>query len=414
MAETVKTSMQKKPVFSKNDISTITKGRPLTKREMDLRNKALDCYLSYPVPDRVSHLWRYSDPFWFFPQSIPSKKAKSQILSLSVLSSGKLEKKGVEIVPIEKSMRGMFLFGKTVSFEHGIFEALNAAIWTEGIFIRIPQNTNIEEPIQVICRASENTPATRIIIELEPGASANVVEILEGGGDGSRAISVSELIIGQNATLKHALIQQWHEGTNGHVTVRASVGKDAVFHQTSLALGGSNCKCDLGADLMNIGAESEIVGVAFAEKRQNMAFHTVHRHIAKNTRSKISFKTALAQKAQSAYTGLIYIGSDASQSEAFQESRSLMLSDKARAYAVPDLEILTNDVQCSHAAAVAPLNEKELFYLMSRGISRTDAEAMLTSGFFSDALSKMPISVRDRIFPILEQRLSFAKNRDKQ
>lgn len=394
-----------KPAVTKDDVLRLTKRTKTLQTEIESRTRALEYYLDAPVPERVNHLWRYSDPSDFYP-AVGSTIRESTDGAIPIVSSPEeLFELGVEVVPLHQSDRGLSLVGKAVSLNHGFFESLNGALWNRGMYIRIPRGAIVKNPIQIVHRYAGIAAVPRIVVELEPEASADVIEIFEGGDEGTGVTAVSELFVAPAASLRHAVVQQWAGKTRGHITVRAALASDAIFRETSLALGGASYKCDLGADLRGPGAESEILGVSFSDKKQHMDFHTVHEHTAERTRSRINFKAALSAKSESAYTGLIRIAEHAVQSEALQESRNLMLSDKAKAHAIPELEIMTNEVQCSHAAASSPLDDAQLFYLMSRGIAPNDAKAVLVRGFFSDALSKIPEPLREQASAALEERL---------
>lgn len=398
----------RKLAVTEDDVLKAARGESALQCETAQRTRALEYYLNAPVPDRVRHLWRYSEPELFFPQSAPRASEDAKAAPTVVASEPEFEEKGVTCVPLHTSKRGLSLIGQAVPLNHGLFEALCGALWTKGIYIRVPRNVVLENPIQIVHSAAGEASLARTVVELEPGASAEVLEIFEGGGEDSRVISVSELLVAPGAFLHHATVQKWREKTRGLVTVRAAVAGDAVFKETSFALGGAVYKCDLGAELSGVGAQSEIAGVSFATQDQHMDFHTVQHHRARKTGSQIRFKSALSRAAVSVYTGLIRIEEDARGSEAFQESRSLMLSDKAKAKAIPELEIMTDEVQCSHAAAVAPLSDSELFYLMSRGISPPMAKRILAGGFFSEVLSKIPGTLKERVSSALEERLTQA------
>ncbi len=398
MAEFTQAAASLKPTLSESDVIRIAGRSNTLPKEMELRTRSLEQYLSAPIPDRITHLWRYSDPALFFPRpdalfANPDAVVDSDLTG--VTPSGDVMEQGVEIRPLSLSQAGLSRIGEAVPFDFGLFEALNGALWTQGIYIRVPRGIVLESTIQIVHRAVLGGEISRVVVDVEQGAVADVVEVFEGGDADTRAISVSELFVGRGAALTHAVVQGWEPKTRGHVTVRANVERDGLFRETSSALGGAYYKADLGANLIGIGAQSEIVGVSFSDKKQQMDFHTVQHHAAEQTRSNIHFKAALSGKSISAYTGLIRIAPFAKGSEAFQSNRNLMLSDKARAHAIPELEILNNDVQCSHAAVSSPIDDNELFYLMSRGLSPASARTLLLEGFFEDALQKIPLSLRE-------------------
>ena len=136
-----------------------------------------------------------------------------------------------------------------------------------------------------------------------------------------------------------------------------------------------------------------------------MDHHTEHLHEAGKTHSNLDFKVALTGAARSAYTGMIRIARHAGGSEAYQENRNLLLSEDARAESIPELEILTDDVRCSHGATVAPLDDEQLFYLKSRGLPHSQAMRLIVYGFLDQTLQRLPEATRERIEALVAHRL---------
>ena len=412
-----------KPIVTRDDILTMTGIGTGTPKEVERRFISLGRYLETPVPDRVTHLWRYSDPVRFFPKSAltpsrvdnpaPAFAGEGDEVSVTLvpgttpsIAIGPLARRqGVVVEPLHRSPAGLKLLLSTVTPEHGIFESLSGAIWSTGIFVAVPKGVRLEAPIRIVHRAELTTNAARVVIHVASGADVKIVEALGGGGDARHVLGATEVVVDEGARAEHALIQNWAPGTVGHVTCRAALGRDAVWQSATISLGGAALKADLGAVLNGVGAESNIVGVSLSRKRQHMDFHTEHHHSAARTRSRINFKTALAGRSTAVYTGLIRMEEHALSSEAFQENRNLMLSDRAKSHAIPELEIMTNEVQCSHAATSAPINEEELFYLQSRGVGRAQAERILVRGFLEDALSLIPEGVKSPVEAALDDAL---------
>lgn len=408
-----------KPLVTRDEILDMTGIGVGTPREVESRFQALNRYLEMAVPDRVTHLWRYSDPATFFPVNHLAPKSGAELSLASdgadgltvylvpgavpkTISGISARRSGVLVEPLRLSKEGLALIGSAVPFEHGLFESLTGALWSTGIFIDVPKGVELLGPVRIIHRADLETNITRVVIRVGRGATVKIVETFSGGAANRHVLSVAEVIAEDGARVDHAVIQDWEAGTVGHVTNRAKLARDAVWQSASIGLGGKAYKADFGAFLDGPGAESHIVGVSLSRKKQHMDFHTVHDHRADHTRSRINFKTALAGKSTSVYTGLIRIARNAVGSEAFQENRNLMLSEKAKSHAIPELEIMTSEVQCSHAATSAPLSADELFYLRCRGIPEQEAVRMLVRGFFEDALALVPESLKEEI----EQSLS--------
>jgi len=172
-----------------------------------------------------------------------------------------------------------------------------------------------------------------------------------------------------------------------------------------LSFGGALSKQNFGVILNGKGAESNMFGLLFGNGRQHFDNHTLHHHTSGQTKSNINMKVVLRDKALSAYTGLIRIEKDSQVCEAYQENRNLLLSHGAMARTIPELEILNDDVSCSHGATVGPIDPQILFYLQSRGVEKEDAVRMIVSGFVASTLTLVPEDLRQRIDDFVARRL---------
>ena len=186
---------------------------------------------------------------------------------------------------------------------------------------------------------------------------------------------------------------------------RAEVGRDATLLTAITSLGSAVTKSDFGSLLAGPGATVELWGFLFGEGRQHFDHHTLHDHRAGHTYSNLDFKVVLRDRARSAYTGLIRIEPDAPESEAYQENRNLLLNDGARAESIPELEILTDAVKCTHGATVGTLDPLHLFYLMCRGLPRPEAVRLIVGGFIEPTLSRLPEDLSRRLRGHVEERI---------
>lgn len=392
------------------------------------RQAAQQLFSTTPVPDRVQHLWRYTSPQDLFPAkaldvTLPRATGATEVehhdsagLVLTPSAEAQLRlpqsfrDAGVEALPLS-SERGAALaaerLGRAVPAGHGLFEALNRASWTTGVIIRVPRGAALAEPIIVDVEAEEGkTFIPRLLIVIESGAEATVVERHSGGGSEAFVIAVAELFVDAGAVARYVLDQDWDRRLRGHLTARAVIDRDASLTTVLTSFGGKQSKLDLGASLVGPGAQSELVGVALGEKRQHFDHHTVHVHEAPNTWSNIDLKVALSGRAHSAYTGLIRIEEEATETEAFQEERNLLLSPRARADAIPELEILNREVSCSHGATTSPVDPEQIFYLQTRGISAEEARRLVVRGFFEGVLERVPSQLRGDVERRVEERLA--------
>ena len=386
------------------------------------RLAALEILRETPLPDRVRHLWRYTDFTRLLPETleapvspvpvpdIPEPPEGGMVVVLlpgsppQVRATAPVREAGVRVVPLAEA-DGIQGFGTAVPATHGFFEAMNAAAWDAGAAVLVPGGTHLERAIRVVLVAPDGASLPRLLVVAGRGSEASVVEEHVGGGPGTRLVSVTETLVGEGATLRHTVLQRLDGAARAHLTARARVARDGGISTAVASFGGGVVKMDLGAVLAERGARSELVGFVLGEGDQHMDHHTVHHHTAPRTWSNIDFKVALTGRARSAYTGLIRIETSAPGTEAYQENRNLLLSESARAETIPELEILTDDVQCTHGATVAPLDPEQVFYLESRGVPGDEAERLIVRGFLEATLSRLPASVRDEVEVAVERRL---------
>jgi Fe-S cluster assembly protein SufD len=388
-----------------------------------LRNQARESLVPLVLPNRARHLWRYTDPARFLPDTDPTDLTPTDVgptwrleepLSVAgLLAGGALRvvevdaharKAGVLVEDLHTAQATEFL-GKIVSESHGFVEAINTAAWRGGVLVRVPARVALEHPIRLRIVAGPLT-VPRVLVVAGEGSS---FEIIEGhvGGDrsGGKVLGVTEIFVGRDANVRYGLVQRWEPGVVGHLTARASVAAGARFQLSLASFGGSTFKADVGAILAGEGAEVETAGVAMGGDQQHFDHHTEHIHNAAKTTSNLDFKVALTHAARSAYTGMIRIAPHAPGSQAYQENRNLLLSHDARAESIPELEILTDDVRCSHGATVAPIDPEQLFYIQSRGLANLQAMRVIVYGFLDQTLARLPQTTRERIEALVAARL---------
>ena len=182
--------------------------------------------------------------------------------------------------------------------------------------------------------------------------------------------------------------------------------KDSALTWIEVVLGGKKSHYDAQVYLEESGANAEIVGVYFAENEQKFCFDTLQKHIAPHCNSNLHFKGVLTDNAQTSFEGLIRVHKGAQKTDAYQKNQNILLSNGARADSLPELEIEADDVRCTHGATVGPIRQEDLFYLMSRGLSRKEATRLLTLGFFSEVVDKISVEdVRNEVMNFIEKRL---------
>jgi Fe-S cluster assembly protein SufD len=216
---------------------------------------------------------------------------------------------------------------------------------------------------------------------------------------------VVESVVGPNAHLRRIIVQRWGERVVSHFTHRTLLERDAQLLVVWAGLGSGVSKVDMTTAMLGRGANAKLLGVAFGQRQQHFDHHTVHDHRARDTYSDLDFKVVLKDRARSAYTGQIRIEQNAPNCEAYQENRNLLLSEGTRADTIPELEILTDEVRCSHGATIGPIDEEELFYLCARGIPRDEATRMVVGGFVEPTLGEVPEDLRERLRAYIMERV---------
>jgi Fe-S cluster assembly protein SufD len=291
------------------------------------------------------------------------------------------------------------------------FVARNEAGWRDGVLVYVPSGLRLSEPIQIEVPVDEDGKAInwRTLVVVEDGGEAEVWEHWSSPGDEVEAIlnSVVELSVGQGATLRYVNTQDISEKSWIFATQRAQVERDGRLDWAALGFGSANGKVRMETKLAGPGSEARVTGGYAGSAGQHLDYDTTQEHAAPNTNSDLAFRGVLAAGSTAVWRGMIKVDPGAQQTDAFQESRNLLLSPEAHADAIPGLEILADDVRCTHAAAVAQVDKDQLFYLTSRGISDEDAKALIIEGFLESLVERLAEGpVRDSISEALETRLA--------
>jgi Fe-S cluster assembly protein SufD len=290
------------------------------------------------------------------------------------------------------------------------FTARNDAHWTDGAFVYIPRGVEVDAPI-VLSTLHEQAGTTlhwRALVVLEESASAEVwhesrsaEEDLDGVLNG-----VVELVVGQNARLRFVDAQDVSEKSWIFGAQRATVARDASLDWITLGFGSANGKVFQETQLAGPGAHGTVTGAYASRGRQHLDFDTLQEHAAPDTTSDLAFRGILADRSSAVWRGMIKVDPGAQRTDAFQESRNLLLSKRAHADAIPGLEILANDVRCTHAAAIAQIDREQLFYLRSHGLPEADANRLVIEGFLQALVERFEEGpVRERVAGAIERRL---------
>lgn len=302
-------------------------------------------------------------------------------------------------------------FGKVVDASQDVFTALNDAGWTGGAFVYVPRNVRVEQPIVLtaISDAAGTALHRRVLIVVEEGGEAEVWEQhLSGSTDAETMLtSIVELRVGQNAKLRFVGAQDMNEKSWVFGSQRAEVARDGHLDWVTAGFGSGNGKVFTETLLAGEGSHARVTGAYAPHARQHVDFHTLQEHGAANTTSDLAFRGVLADRASAVWRGMIKVDPGAQQTDAFQECRNLLLSKKAHADAIPGLEILANDVRCTHAAAIAQIDPEQVFYLRSRGLGDGVAKRLVIEGFMAELVERFEEGpIREAMAAALERRLA--------
>src|SRR3954471_10204791 len=298
----------------------------------------------------------------------------------------------------------------SVATQRTPFTARNDAHWTDGSFVYVPRNVAVEAPIVLSTVQEQAGTALHwpALVVLEEGAQAEVWhESRSADADTDGVLNgVVELVVGQNARLRFVDAQDVSEKSWVFGAQRATVARDGSLDWITLGFGSANGKVFQETQLAGPGAHGTVTGAYASRGRQHLDFDTLQEHAAPDTTSDLAFRGILADRSSAVWRGMIKVDPGAQRTDAFQESRNLLLSKKAHADAIPGLEILANDVRCTHAAAVAQIDREQLFYLRSHGLSEAEAQRLVIEGFLQALVERFEKGpVREAVGAALERRL---------
>jgi Fe-S cluster assembly protein SufD len=383
------------------------------------RPDLLERYRALPLPTTSDESWRFTDLKGFDPDAYATNGATAVATTAGMLeleaagvvhvSAGGLEVErapdGITFEPLVGHSR----LGELVGSDEK-FAAHNAAMWENGLLVQVPKGVVLEQPlyIRVTNDVDGGSLFWRLLVVAEPGSRFTVIEeYASASADLAGYVNAAvEIFVEQGAKVEYVSVQNvsretWHFGTH-----HARVERDAELDWVAGGFGSKRGKIRIQNDLAGPGATSRVTGAYFADGSQHLDYDTFQEHIAPNTTSDFAFKGALRDSSSAVWRGMIRVEEDAQRTNAYQENRNLLLSKEAHADSIPGLEILANDVRCTHGATLGQVDREQLFYLMARGLSRQEAERLIVRGFFQDVLDRIELEpVREALGAALEARI---------
>ncbi len=405
------------------------------------RARAYDAFMRLPLPSISEEAWRRTDihtlpaDLFILPKtgayndlpSVPEDLLKplvadahgGQIVLLpggaTVELDAKLTRIGVIFTDLKTALEKhpelvAKMLGQTVNVEEGKFSALAGAFAQNGIVLYVPKGVTVEEPFHSVLWGPGANFAfiSHLLVLIDEGASATYVHESASPTENTTAMHAGlvEIKVGSGANLKFVELQSWgkHIWNFSHERVRVERGGtlDWIFG----AVGSKLTKNFSELDLAGEGATGRMSGFYFTDGSQHLDHDTQQNHLAPNTTSDLLFKGALKGSSRSVWQGMIYVAPLAQKTDGYQANRNLVLSEAARADSIPGLEILADDVRCTHGATVGKLEQEPLFYLKSRGIAQKEAERLMVEGFFDPIMQRIPFEgVRARFHQAILEKM---------
>ena len=302
------------------------------------------------------------------------------------------------------------LIGQIVKPEDGKFAALASALSQNGVLLYVPKNVEVEYPLHSVLWGPGVDLAhfSHLIVFVDDGASVTYVHEAASPDEIGHAMhaGVVEIHVGENANLRFVELQSWGRHVWNFSHERARVERGGNLDWIFGAVGSRLTKNFSDLDLVGEGAQGRMSGFYFTDGNQHLDHDTQQNHLAPHTTSDLLFKGALKGKSRSVWQGMIYVAPGAQKTDGYQANRNIVLSEDARADSIPGLEILADDVRCTHGATVGKLEQEPLFYLKSRGIPQVEAERLVVEGFFDPIMQRIPFEgVRERFQQAILQKM---------
>jgi Fe-S cluster assembly protein SufD len=365
------------------------------------RLKAFKHYIETPMPGRRDEIWRRVE---FGDLDLDAATVRSHFEGLAQLSAQSNESKSKNVfwgAPEEAFKAAPALLEKywmTEVFAAGDkgttqaarkFHSMNQALWEKGYVLHVPKGVEVELPLEARfhTRPGRDGIFPHNLIVLEEGASATVIEAyVSGDNDKGLCNPQTEIILKAGARLRYILLQTTNDQMVYFGAHRAHQYAESKLTCVSAHLGGRLSKAFIATRMLEPKGHAYLSGLYYGTGEQKIHMDTLQHHVAPECTTDLMFKGALDDKARGVYRGMIHLEPNAQKTDSYQQNRTLLLSDDARVDAIPGLEILANDVRCTHGATAGQVDPTILFYLMSRGLTHFQAQKMIMDGFFEEVM----------------------------
>jgi Fe-S cluster assembly protein SufD len=392
-----------------------------------LRHEAWNAFLRLPLPARDHEEWRRTDiralrldAFGPPLGEAPPVDDRPALLTRNVDCGGRMVVHNGRIVRSDLapslSHRGVVFgpmhelaerhadvirrhLGRAVRPSVDKFAALTEAFYSAGSLLIVPRGVAVREPLHLqLVLADGGADLTRLLVVVEEGAECTF--LMETSGDDAVGLhaGIAEIFVGPAARLQIVTLQDWGHKVWHFAHKTAVIERDGILQWTIGALGSRLSKVNQHVVLAGPGAQAQVNGVMFTEGRQHLSYHTLQHHEAPFCKSNLLYKAALQDQSRIVWRGMIKVDPDARRTDGYQRNDCLILTEDARADSIPGLEIKHDDVRCTHGATVGRVDDEQIFYLQSRGLTRKEAVRTVVAGFFQQVFDRIQIeSVREAL-----------------
>jgi len=385
----------------------------------EVKRLAWACFKDLPTPTRKMESWRFAktddlalDGFECAAMAGEKRECTRPVVECSgcldfaddAHIGGRpldesLAKKGVTFMPLEQAIEKYpdlvraYLFSRMPDLGSEKYEALHVAMFSTGVFLYVPNNVETSLPLAALHEAFSAGGAIfpHTLVVADENSRVTMFDVYRSCDSVSRnfACASTELIALPGAKIAHRILQAWNDEALAFHLGSLAADRDSAIDAISVNLGGGHVRMEQHGRIVGRGGEVRMHSLAVAAKNREIDQRTLQTHSADDGKSDLLYKNVLLGNAHTIFGGLIRVDPAAQRTDAFQTNRNLVLSPDAHADSLPGLEILANDVKCSHGASTGRIDPEELFYLQARGIDRRMAESLLVAGFLEEVVEKI-------------------------
>lgn len=387
-----------------------------------LRDQSWERFESGSWEDIDIESWRYVKPQAFLDKMSINKEAPAEDTGQqpAIHSAPSIYVKSFsELDPTDANHVTRLLERARSYMPYDRFRCLHESLFDSSLFMDVPANTSEDQPVLIDHTIRQDARFPFLIIRVGAGARVKIVDQLLGGScadgergscaDGDQSLGYSRILcwLEEGAHVEFVSIQNLQEDVSSLHQHEFFLDAHATLEATYLPLGSGLSRTVQEVRFIGQGSSAKTNGLTFGHRRQTFDFHSYQHHVGEHTQSELFFRNVVTDHAKATFIGNVYIDKSARHTRAHQTNKNLLLSPTAEAITVPKLEIDTEEVVCGHGATVSSIDENEIFYLQSRGLSRASAQKMIIQGFYEDVIARIPSTdLQDKVRSVLDQRLA--------